>query len=81
MATSSKQIRLEAVILYVLKYLGSLWCIESSDFCYQNIITEKRVLRYQKQSICITMYTGLVAFFIIQQFREKCNSVGDVAVF
>lgn len=70
-ATSSKQIRLEDVILYVLKSSDSLWSTWSFDFRYQNIITEKRVLRYQKQSIRIAVYTGLVAFLLY-------NSTGKV---
>ena len=74
-ATSSKQIRLEDVILYVLKSSDSLWSTWFFGFRYQNIITAKRVLRYQKQSICITVYTGSVAFFIIRQILRKCNSV------
>ena len=70
-ATSSKQIRLEDVILYVLKSSDSLWSTWSFDFRYQNIITEKRVLRYQKQSICTTMYTGLVAFLLYDRFGKS----------
>ena len=70
-ATSSKQIRLEDVILYVLKSSDSLWSTWSFDFRYQNIITEKRVLRYQKQSICIAVYTGLVAFLYYMMNSRK----------
>ena len=55
-ATSSKQIRLEDVILYVLKSSDSLRSTWSFDFRYQNIITEKRVLRYQK---AINLYHGV----------------------
>ena len=71
MATSSKQIRLEDVILYVLKSSDSLWSTWSFDFRYQNIITEKRDLRYQKQSICIAVYTGLVAFLLYDRFGKS----------
>ena len=55
-ATSSKQIRLEDVILYVLKSSDSLWSTWFFGFRYQNIITEKRVLRYQK---AINLYHGV----------------------
>ena len=61
-ATSSKQIRLEDVILYVLKSSDSLWSTRSFDFRYQNIITENEFCVIKKQSICITVYTGLVVF-------------------
>lgn len=44
------------MIPYVLKNLGSMWYTRSFDFRYQNIITEKRVLRYQK---AINLYHGV----------------------
>ena len=69
--TSSKQLCLEDMIPYVLKNLGSMWYTRSFDFRYQNIITEKRVLRYQKQSICITVYTGLVVFLYYTTDSKK----------
>ena len=70
-ATSSKQLCLEDMILYVLKNSDSMGYTRSFDFRYQNIITEKRVLRYQKQSICTTMYTGLVAFLLYDRFGKS----------
>ena len=44
------------MIPYVLKNLGSMWYTRSFDFRYQNIITEKRVLCYQK---AINLYHGV----------------------
>ena len=70
-ATSSKQIRLEDVILYVLKSSDSLWSTRSFDFRYQNIITEKRVLRYQKAINPYRCVYRIGCFFIIQQYGKS----------
>ena len=71
-ATSSKQLCLEDMILYVLKSSDSLWSTWFFDFRYQNIITEERVLRYQK---AINLYHGVyrVGCFslVYDRFRES----------